>query len=170
MNPLLDILSKVLAQATASPNHNNPEPHFDKVTPQAPPDLVGEGVAEAFRSKQTEPFPKMVEGLFSRSNSTQQAGLLNQILQAAGPAVLAAAGGALSKLLQPGTSQVTAAQASSLRPEQVREIAAAAEQQSPSVMDQLGRFYADHPTLLKTLGGAALVVVMAQMKRRLENR
>ena len=169
MNPLLDLLSKALAQATSS-QHSNPEPHFDRVTPQAPPDLVGEGMAEAFRSNKTEPFAKMVEDLFTRSNSTQQAGLLNQLLQAAGPAVLAAAGGALSKLLQSGSSQVTAAQASSLRPEQVREIAAAAEHQSPNVMDQLGRFYAEHPTLIKTLGGAALVVVMAQMKRRLENR
>ena len=112
----------------------------------------------------------MVESLFSRSNSTQQAGLLNQILQAAGPAVMAAAGGALTKLLQPGTNQITAAQASSLRPEQVRDIAAAAQQNSPSVMDQVGRFYADHPTLIKTIGGAALTIVLAQMKRRMDNR
>ncbi len=80
-----------------------------------------------------------------RSNSTQQAGLLNQILQAAGPAVLGAAGGALTKMLQPGSNQVTAAQASSLRPEQVRDIAAAAQQNSPSVMDQVGRFYCGSP-------------------------
>ena len=166
MNPLLDILSRALAGATTG----NPQSQFEKVTPQAPPDLVGAGMADAFRSNQTEPFAKMIEQLFARSNSAQQAGLLNQLLQAAGPAVLAAAGGALAKLLQPGATQVSEAQASSLRPDQVREIAAAAEAQSPNVMDQLGRFYADHPTLIKTIGGAALVVVLAQMKRRLENR
>ncbi len=165
MNPLFDMLSKALTGGAS-----NPEPHFDNVAKQAPPDLVGDGMAEAFKSDKTEPFPQMVESLFSRSNSTQQAGLLNQILQAAGPAVMGAAGGALTQMLQPGSNQVTAAQASSLRPEQVRDIAAAAQQNSPSVMDQVGRFYADHPTLIKTIGGAALTIVLAQMKRRMENR
>ena len=166
MNPLFDMLSRALTGDTAS----NPEPHFDNVAKQAPPDLVGDGVAEAFKSDKTEPFPQMVESLFSRSNSTQQAGLLNQFLQAAGPAVLGAAGGALSRMLQPGHNQVTAVQASSLRPEQVRDIAAAAQQHAPSVLDQVGRFYGDHPTLIKTIGGAALTIVLAQMKRKMENR
>jgi hypothetical protein len=28
----------------------------------------------------------------------------------------------------------------------------------------MGRFYADHPTLVKTIGGAALAIALAKMK------
>ena len=161
---LLDLLSKALSQGAAA----NPEPHFEQVASKATPDQVGDGVAEAFRSKETEPFPQMVQNLFSRSNSIQQAGLLNKLIQAAGPVALAAAGGVLAKMLKPGQTELTADQASALRPEQVRDIAVAAEQHSPSVMDQVGNFYAEHPTLIKTLGGAALMIVLARMKNRLD--
>ena len=161
---LLDLLSKALSQGSTA----NPEPHFDQVASQAAPGMVGDGVAEAFRSDQTEPFPQMVQNLFSRSDSTQQAGLLNKLIQAAGPVALGAAGGVLAKMLKPGQTELTADQASALRPEQVHDIAVAAQNNSPSVMDQVGNFYAEHPTLIKTLGGAALMIVLARMKNRLD--
>ena len=53
-------------------------------------------------------------------------------------------------------SQVSAAQAS--------EIAAHAEQQHPGIVDAVSGFYAQHAGLIKTLGGAALMVALAKMK------
>ena len=105
---LLDLLAQVAGNANGPSDH-----HFDQIAQQASPDLLGQGLSEAFRSDQTPPFGQMVGQLFGQSNGGQQAGLLNSILAAVGPAVLAGvAGGTLGKLLQPGASQLTPEQAS----------------------------------------------------------
>jgi hypothetical protein len=36
----------------------------------------------------------------------------------------------------------------------------------PSVIDQIGRFYSAHPTLVKTIGVAAIGLVMSQMTKQ----
>ena len=157
---LLDILQQVVGGSMGASDQ-----HFDQVAQQATPDLLGRGLAEAFRSDQTPPFGQMVGQLFGQSNSNQQAGVLNQLLASIGPMALSGlAGGALSKFLQPGATQLSPTQAASLSPEQVQQIAAHAQQQSPGIVDQVGRFYADHPTLVKTVGGAALAIAMSKMK------
>lgn len=159
---LMDILTQVVAGAAP------PEQHFDQVAKNASPDLLGHGVAEAFRSDQTPEIGQMVGQLFGQSNPAQQAGLLNQILASVGPAVLAGtAGGALGKILAPGTTQVTPNQASQLSPGQVQDIVTHANQTLPGLADQLGQFYAQHSSLVKTLGGAALVIALAKMRERL---
>ena len=160
---LLDLLAQVAGNA------NGPsDQHFDQIAQQASPDLLGQGLSEAFRSDQTPPFGQMVGQLFGQSNSGLQAGMLNSILAAVGPAVLAGvAGGTLGKMLRPGASQLTPEQASRLSPQQVQEIASHAEQHSPGIVDQVGQFYAQHPTLVKTVGGAALAIALAKMKDRM---
>lgn len=50
----------------------------------------------------------------------------------------------------------------------IRQIAARAEQSHPGAIDQLGNLYAQHPTLVKTLGGAALAIVLAKVKDHLQ--
>ena len=51
-------------------------------------------------------------------------------------------------------------------PEQVQELAARAEQENPGIIDQMSRFYAQNPTLVKSLGGAALAIALGQMSQR----
>lgn len=141
--------------------------HFDRVAQTASPHELGAGVADALRSDQTPPFGDTVGQLFGRSSSTQQAGLLNQILASVGPSIATAmAGGALGRILQPGQQQVTPEQASRISPADVKEIANHAEQQRPEIIDQVGRFYAEHSDLVKTLGGVALTAVLASMRNR----
>lgn len=155
---LMDILQSALGG-------NEPEKHFDQVTQNASKEQLGAGIAGALRSDQTPPFSNMVGQLFGHSSSTQQAGLLNQILGSLGPAAIATVGGGLlGKILQPGQTQVSPEQASQLSPAQVTEIAAQAEQARPSVVDQVGSFYAQHSGLIKMLGGTALLVTMAKIK------
>ena len=157
-------LMDMLLQA-ASSSMTNHDDHLQQVANHAPADLFGQGVAAAFRSDQTPPFPQMAAQLFGQSNGSQQAGMLNQILSAVGPMAFASiAGGALSKMMAPGQSQVTPAQAAQLSPQQVQDIASHAEQQQPGIVDKLGSFYAEHPTLVKTLGGLAAAIAMAKMK------
>ena len=155
---LMDILQNALSC-------NEPEKHFDQVAENASSEQLGAGIAGALRSDQTPPFGNMVGQLFGHSSSTQQAGLLNQILGALGPAAAASLGGGLlGKLLQPGQTQISPEQASQLSPAQVTEIATHAEQARPGVVDQIGNFYAQHSGLIKKLGGTALLVTMAKIK------
>jgi hypothetical protein len=160
-------LMDMLLQA-ANSSMTNHDDHLQQVAQQAPQDLLGHGLAEAFRSDQTPPFPQMAAQLFGQSNSGQQAGMLNSIIGALGPMAIASlAGGALSKMMAPGQTQITPEQASRFTPQQIQEIATHAHEQQPGVIDKLGSFYAEHPTLIKTLGGMAAAIAMSKMKDRL---
>jgi hypothetical protein len=48
----------------------------------------------------------------------------------------------------------------------VQQLAAHAEKADPSIIDKASSFYAEHPTLVKTLGGAALTIAMAKMAEK----
>jgi len=150
------------------------ENHFDQAAQNASGGLLSAGLAAAFRSDQTPAFGQMAGQLFGQSNPNQQAGMLNTILAGMGPAVLGALlnkggasgglGGLLGQLTGGGaTPQLTPAQASTLKREQVQVIASHAEQSNPGIIDELSGFYAEHPTLVKTLGSAALSIALAKM-------
>ncbi|MDB5932468.1 MAG: hypothetical protein JWR60_4175 [Polaromonas sp.] len=164
-------LMDLLQQALNGNSNANAETHFDQVAKQAPPGQMADGLAATMRSKDTPPFADMVSKMFGQSSPTQQAGLLNQILAALGPAAATAlAGGALGKILSPGQSQVTPEQAAKLSPAEVSTIAGEAEKTQPGVVDQVSQFYAQHSGLIKVLGGAALAVALAKMKNNLDNK
>jgi hypothetical protein len=168
---LMDILQQYTNPATINNPAAGAHDHFDEVARAAPPDVVGQGVADAFRADNTPPFGEMVGQMFGQSNPQQQAGVLNQLLRSIGPGVLSAIGGGIlgrmSAETSTGVPQLTPQQASQLTPEQVREIANHAEQHDPSVLDKIGGFYADHPQLVKTLGSAALTIALASIANRM---
>ena len=168
---LLDMLQQYVNAAPGQPIGAASD-HFQQVAQSAPPQVVGQGIAEALRSDQTPPFSQMVGQLFGQGNSQQRAGMLNQLLAALGPAALAGiAGGSLARMLPAsgGAPQVTPDQAAQLSPEQVQQIAAHAEQQNPSIIDRMGGFYAQHPTLVKTLGSVALTIALAKIANNMRN-
>jgi hypothetical protein len=142
---------------------------FDRVAEAAPSAELAQGVSQAFRSDDTPPFPQMLGNLFGNSNSGQQAGMLNQLLGSIGPGVLSSlAGGVLGNMFggnhnQQAAPQITPEQASQLSPQQVQEIAQQAEQHNPGIVDRMGEFYAQHPQLVKGLGGAALAIALGHM-------
>lgn len=166
---LMDILQQYAGAAGANPDAARQ--HFDEVARTAPPNIVGQGVADAFRADSTPSFGEMVGRMFGQSNPEQQAGVLNQLLNSIGPGVLSALGGGiLGRLSAPanaGVPQLTPEQASQLTPEQVQEIATRAEQRDPGVLDHVGDFYAQHPQLVKTLGSAALAIALAGVANRM---
>jgi len=162
---LLDTLTQLVSAGNVN------EQHFDQVAQQAPAGVLGPALAGAFRSTDTPPIGEMVGTLFGNSNGQQQAGLLNQILATIGPAAAASlAGGVLGRVLSPGASQVTPAQASQLTPQEVQAVVDHAHASNPGLADQLGDFYAQHAGLIKTLGGVAMMVAMAKMKDHLVQR
>ena len=146
--------------------------HFDEVAQQASPQVMSQGIADALRSDQTPPLGQMVSEMFSRANPNQQAGMLNQIIGSLNPGILGSLGGVLGGLAsqaRAGQAQVTPQQASQISPQQVQDLANHAEQHNPSVFDQLGEFYAQHPQLVKTLGSAALTIALAKMANRMRS-
>jgi hypothetical protein len=173
----LDI-GRILGQYTGAASAQPPEQveqDFDQVAQNAPQQELQQGLTEAFRSDQTPPFGQMVGQLFGQSDNQQRTGMLNQLLGGVGPSVLGSllGGGALGSLggllnqnsgRQP--TELTPQQAQQFTPEHVQEIASRAEQDNPGIIEKMSSFYAQNPTLIKTLGGAALAIVLGKMSQR----
>jgi len=109
-----------------------------------------------------------VGNLFSQSTGDQKAGMLNHLLASVGPGILTQLGGgaALSGLLGGMGNEVTPEQAQKISPDLVQQLAAHAEKTDPSIVDKASAFYAQHATLVKTLGGAALSIALAKVAER----
>ena len=157
------------AQTGQAPNTVDDD--FDQFTRTAPRPALAEGLSAAFRSNQTPPFAQMLSQLFMNSGGVQRAGIINALIATLGPTIVAqmlARGGAsgLAGLLSGGQREVTPEQAEQVPPEVVQTAATQAEQQDPSVIDRLSDFYAEHPTLVKTLGGAALAIALAKIAQQ----
>ncbi|HVG28840.1 MAG TPA: hypothetical protein VM864_03880 [Pyrinomonadaceae bacterium] len=161
------------AGAQAAPDQA--EDHFDQFAQAAPHSAVADGLAAAFRSNDTPPFPQMISQLFGQSSGYQRAGLLGTLISAAGPTIVSqilARHGAsgLAGLLGGGGQEVSPEVAQQIPPEAVQEIAQQAEQRDPSVVDMASNFYAQHPQLVKTLGAAALTVALAKIASAQQGR
>lgn len=162
---LNSLLQQYLGGANAQPSAAAAD-HYQQVAQNAPSSVVGQGVADALRSDQTPPFADMVASMFGQATPEQKAGMLNQLISGLGPGVLASilGSGALGGLAgAAGGTQITAQDATKLTPDQVQQIASHAEQRSPNIIDKMGDFYAQHPGLVKTLGGAALSIALAKI-------
>ncbi|HEY1582481.1 MAG TPA: hypothetical protein VGF73_05230 [Chthoniobacterales bacterium] len=144
--------------------------HYNQVAQAAPPaDLAG-GLAAMFHSNQTPPFAQMIGQLFSNSNGAQRANLLNSLLSGG------AASGILSQLTQTAdislpaglgsSAPVTPEAAAQIPPAVVEQAAAQAQQHDPSIVERAGEFYAQHPTLVKTLGTAAMAIALSHLARQ----
>ncbi len=163
---LSNLLGVLQQYAGASPSNPpaNAQQDFQKVAQQVPQEHLASGLAEAFNSNQTPAFPEMLSNLFSQSNGQQRAGILSQLLGAAGPS-LPGGLGALAGLLKGGTS-VTPQQAEQITPEAVQQLAAHAQQNNPSIVDQASNFYAQHPQIVQGLGAGALALIMSHISKR----
>jgi hypothetical protein len=167
---LMDILNRYADPAQAP--HADVEQHFEQAAEQARPEDVGQGVAAALRSDATPPFGQTVGNLFGRSDPQQQAGVLNQLIQSLGSGAFSGmAGSILGKVLGdrgPGEPPptITPSQASTLSPTDVATIATNAQSQDDSVIDRLGAFYAQHPTLVKSIGAAGLALALGHMRSK----
>lgn len=157
---VMDILKSYLERPTDT--HQD----FDEVAREVPTDALAGGLADAFRSNQTPDFGQMVSSLFNGSNAQQRSGLLQQLVGALGPSLATVAGGLLARLGSSASSEGGGFSPEGVTPDQVREMAAAAEKQDPSIMDRIGLYYAQHPEVVKVLGGTALAVALGHIAGR----
>lgn len=164
---LFDIV-KTLEQYSGAGAANPPgnvHQDFEQVAQSAPQPQLAAGLSNAFRSNDTPPFGQMVGSLFSQSNGQQQAGILNRLMGSVGPAAMSSGAlGGLAGLLA-GGSQITPQQAQQVQPEAVQQLAEQAQKNNPSIIDEAGAFYAQHPTLIKALGAGSLAMIMSHMSQ-----
>ncbi|MBV9300635.1 MAG: hypothetical protein JOY62_05015 [Acidobacteriaceae bacterium] len=160
LSNLMGVLEQYANPGTV--NTGNAEQDFEEVSQTASESHLASGLAQAFRSDQTPPFGQMLGNLFSNSNGQQRAGILNQLLSSVGTG---ASGSVLGNLLG-GASQVSPEQAQQVSPEAVQQLADRAQRNDPSIIEKVSGFYAQHPTLVKTLGAGSLALIMSHMSRR----
>lgn len=163
-----DLLKQVSASGVAPADA---EQHFDQVAQSVPSSSLASGLAQAFRSGDTPPFAQMAAQLFSNGNGQQQASMLTTLMSSVGPEVLAKFTGnnpssPLAGLLQSGQTQVSADQAAQIDPSEVQALAQHVEQHDPSIIDRVSEVYAAHPTLIKTLGAAAMAIAVKEIAER----
>ena len=168
----MDQLSNVLqnySQGPASTDQGEVTNHFNQVAQAAPTNDLASSLSAMFRSDQTPAFGQLVGQLFGNSNGNQRASLLNTLLSSG------AGAGILQQLTKTagislptggGAPQVTAEEASRISPEMVQQAAAHAEQHDPSIVDRVSAIYAQHPTLINTLGTVAMSMAMSHLANR----
>jgi len=145
------------------------ETHFDQAAQAVPTSAMASALSAMFNSNQTPAFGQLAGQLFGNSGGGQQASMLNALIAAAGPAVLSGAlsGGnlpGLSSLLGGGAPrQLTPEEAAQVSPQEIQHLANHVQANNPSIVDRVSEIYAEHPTIVKTLGGAALSVAMAKL-------
>jgi hypothetical protein len=139
--------------------------HFDQVAAAAPCGAIAEGLAAAFRSDKTPAFGEMLSTLFANSSGDQKAGMLNQILSSVNPSMLSqlVASAGLTGLVGGAGAKLTPEQAQQVSPEMVQQLATHAEKTNPTIIDSVSTFYAEHSSLVKTLGSAALSIALAKI-------
>ncbi len=161
LSNLMGMLQQYVGGAS---NTATAEQDFEQVSQNASQSHLAGGISNAFRSNETPPFAQMISQLFSNSNGQQQAGILSKLLNAAGPGAIGSS--SLAGLLGGSSNgQVTPEQAQQVSPGAVHDLAAQAEKNNPSIIDEAGSFYAQHPTVVKALGAGALAMVMSHMSQ-----
>jgi hypothetical protein len=144
---------------------------FDRFSQVAPSSTMSEGLAEAFRSRETPPFANMLSQLFGRSPAAQKTNVLNTLVTTLGPILvsqLLAKHGAnrAAQELQSGSTRISPEVAEQIPANSIEAVAEEAEKKDPSVVDRISKFYAEQPALIKTLGGLALTIAMAKVAQR----
>lgn len=163
---LRDILSQYADRTFQQPVAEAPD-DFERLAIDAPPEILQDGLTEAFRAEETPPFPQMVAQLFGKSDGHQRAGILNEILGSLGGSAMGGVSrGPLGELVRRGGHQISPQEAERISPEQLQETVARAERHDPGLVERASQFYARHPRLVRQLGAAALTLAMRRMARR----
>lgn len=162
---LLDDMKGLLTQyASGAAPSGDTGAHFQQVAQSVDSGTLAQGIAAAMRSDQTPPFAQLVSQLFASGSGDQKMAMLNTLLSNVSPEQRAQLGALIPGL---GTSaSVTSDQATTVSPTAVQNLAQHVEQHNPGIVDKMSTLYAAHPTLVKTLGTAAMMIAMRKIAER----
>ena len=165
---LLDNLTAMLSQyASGATPAGDAGTHFEQVAQSVDPGIVAQGIAAALRSDQTPPFAQLASQLFASASGDQKMAMINTLLSSVSPEQRAQ----LSALI-PGlgsAAAVTGAQALAVSPAALQTLAQRVEQHDAGIVEKMSALYAAHPTLVKTLGSAAMMIAMRTIAERHQN-
>jgi hypothetical protein len=169
MNDEVSMLTQQLRNAGNGPVPPSAQDRFHQLAGNMAPEALSRGLTEAFNSEHTPDFGDMVGRMFGQANPEQKTHIVNRLLAGLGPLannVLNNLG--LRELAGDNAAVppvVTTEQAAKLLPSQAQELAANAKTVNPSIVESMSNFYAQHPVLVKSLGAAALAIILSQMRR-----
>ena len=159
---LLDDMKGLLTQyASGATPSGDAGGHFQQVAQSVDSGTLAQGIAAAMRSDQTPPFAQLVSQLFASGSGDQKLAMLNTLLSNVSPEQRAQ----LTALV-PGLGSgaaVTSEQVATVSPAAVQSLAQRVEQHNPGIVDKMSSLYAAHPTLVKTLGTAAMMIAMRKI-------
>jgi hypothetical protein len=156
---LLDSMKDMLAQYTRGAGTGNAEADFHKVAQSADAGTLAHGIAEVMRSNETPPFAQIVSQLFNNASSDQKSAMIAALVSA----VPADQRGPLAAMLGGSAPGSSAAPATMPSQDTVASMAQRAERSGAGVIEAMSRFYAQHPTLVQTLGTTAMVIAMRKI-------
>lgn len=169
MNELSNVLQNYSQAGQARPA-DQVESDYQQVAQTAPSSDLAGGLAAMFKSNQTPPIAQMIGHLFSNSNGSQRASLLNTLLSSGAAAGILGQLASAAGISLPGARgshpQITPEAAEKIPSSAVQDAVAQAEKQDPTLIDRLGEIYAQHPMLVKTLGAAALSIALSHLSNR----
>lgn len=160
---VLDNLKGVLAQyASGGGAAADAAGHFDQVAQAADPGALARGIAAALHANPGG-VGAAVSQLFDNATPDQKAAMLNTLLGAAPANLRAQLQGLVPGI---GAGAVSGAQAGAVPANVIGSLAATLHQQGSGIVDTMSTFYAQHPTLVKTLGSAAMIVALRKIAER----
>ena len=159
---LLDDMTSMLSRyASGAAPAADVDSHFQHVAQSVDSTTMAQGIAEAMRSDQTPPFAQIVSQLFASGSNDQKTAMLTTLLSAVGPEKQSELAALIPGLA--GAASGSSVAASALTPEDVQSLAQHVEQHDGSIVDKMSALYAAHPTLVKTLGTAAMMIAMRKI-------
>jgi hypothetical protein len=136
--------------------------HYDQVTSAVPSGVLGSAIGPALSSLAVEEIQQHIFNSASQMSPAQRGGFVQSIMGG-----LASSGGNVSSILsQLGISPSVADNPQDASPEDVAALAAHTQQNSPDVFHRAMEFYAEHPTLVKAMGAAAVSAIIYEIARR----
>lgn len=165
---LLDNMKSVLAQyASGTAPTGDAGAHFEQVAHAVDSATLTQGIAAAMRSDQTPPFAQLASQLFASGSADQKMAMINTLLSSITPEQRAQLSALIPSL--GNVTAVTSAQAAAISPSAIQTLAQHVEKHDSSIVDKLSAVYAAHPTLVKTLGSAAMMIAMRKIAERQQN-
>jgi hypothetical protein len=155
---LFDDVKNLLASSTlgASPA-GDASTHFEQLAQSIDSGTLAQGIAASMRSDETPPFAHLVSQLFASASGDQKSTIVKTLLSS-----LTQDQRAHLEMLVPGMGTDAAA----LTPEAVQTLARGVEQHDAGIVEKMSAVYAAHPTLIKTLGAAALTIAMRHIAQQ----
>jgi len=162
---LLDSVKSLLAQyGSGGAPTGDAAAHFQQVAQSVDSGTLAQGIAAAMRSDETPPFARLVSQLFASGSSDQKLAMLDTLLSAVSPQQRAQLSALIPGLDAAGTTG--GIQPAAISPAAVQTLAQHVEQHDSAIVEKMSSLYAAHPTLVKTLGTAAMMIAMRTIAER----